>query len=244
VPPRLNCNSSPANLAGYLGIGYPCFRPSALTVILLATDEPPISAGDTYKNPLWSTILPVYLNRKAKFVGILGSGVAGTSVDTDMQLMAQQTGSVDAANGNRPLVFNGADANSATAIENGIRTLANGLPLDISALAVDDPADAVDAISAFVDHLQTLQLGTAACAAGLNETDSNGDGFADKYLQVRTGTPVCWKVVSKQNTTVPATDAPQLFRATVRVYGDGVTQLDQRNVFFLVPPQPADDPIF
>ena len=44
--------------------------------------------------------------------------------------------------------------------------------------------------------------------------------------------------------TVPATDAPQLFRAKVKVYGDGITQLDERDVFFLVPPAPFDDPIF
>jgi len=242
VPPRSSCVGSPANNAGFAGFGYPCFRPQALSVVLLATDEPPISAGDTYKSPSWSTVLPVYTTRKAKFVGILGSDIiAGT--DNDLRTMATATGSVDAANNNAPLVFNGADANAATAIENGIRTLANGLPLDINALAVDDPADAVDAVSSFVDHLQTLQLGTAACANGLNDVDTNADGFDDKYLAVRTGTPVCWKVVSKPNTTVPATDAPQLFRAKVKVYGDGVTQLDERNVFFLVPPAPLD-PIF
>lgn len=212
--------------------------------MLLATDEPPISAGDTWKSPTWAQTLPYFTAVKAKLVGILGSGVAGTSVDTDMQQMASSTGAVDAANNNRPLVFNGADANAAAAIETGIRTLANGLPLDINAFSVDDPSDAVDSVAAFVDHLQTLQLGTAACANGLSETDTNSDGFADKYLQVRTGTPVCWKVVSKQNTTVPATDVPQLFRAKVKVYGDGVTQLDERNVFFLVPPQPFDNPIF
>ena len=73
----------------------------------------------------------------------------------------------------------------------------------------------------------------------LTDVDTNSDTFKDKFLQVRTGTPVCWK----QNVTVPATDAPQLFRATVAVYGDGVTQLDQRDVFFLVPPQNVDGPI-
>jgi hypothetical protein len=244
VPARTSCAGSPAANAGYGTFGYPCFRQGALPVVLLATDEPPISSGDTWKSPTWAQTLPYFTATKAKLVGILGSGVAGTSVDTDMQQMASSTGAVDAANNNRPLVFNGADANAATAIETGIRTLANGLPLDINAFSVDDPSDAVDAVTAFVDHLQTLQLGTAACANGLNETDTNGDSFADKYLQVRTGTPVCWKVVSKQNTTVPATDVPQLFRAKVKVYGDGVTQLDERNVFFLVPPQPFDNPIF
>ena len=50
------------------------------------------------------------------------------------------------------------------------------------------------------------------------------------------GTPVCWKLVPKSNTTVPASDEPQLYRARVDVYGDGVTILDTRDVFFVVPP--------
>ena len=245
VPARTTCLGSPASNAGYNTFGYPCFRQGALPVVLLATDEPPISAGDTYKLPDWASVVkPVFVNAKAKLVGIMGSGVAGTSVDTDMQQMARDTGAVNAANNNAPLVFDGSGSNAATAIENGIRTLATGLPLDINAVGVDDPADAVNAIAAFVDHLQTLQLGSAQCANGLSDVDTNADGFKDKYVQVRTGTPVCWKVVSKQNTTVPATEAPQLFRAKVKVYGDGVTQLDERNVFFLVPPQPLDNPIF
>ena len=73
--------------------------------------------------------------------------------------------------------------------------------------------------------------------------DTNGDGFRDSFDNVRAGTPVCWKLVSKPNTTVPATNEPQLFRATVVVTGDGVTELDRRDVFFLVPPVPQDPPI-
>jgi len=243
VPSRLACNGSPAANAGYQAFGYPCFREGALPVVLLATDEPPISPGDTYKTPAWDTVVkPAYLNRGARLVGILGSGPsAGT--ETDLRTMATDTGAVDATNGNAPLVFNGADANAATAIQTGILRLANGLPLDLNATTTDDPGDAVDAIAAFVDHLETLQLGSAQCANGLNDTDTNGDSYPDKFVQVRTGTPVCWRVVSKPNTTVPATTEPQLFRATVRVYGDGITQLDERDVYFLVPPKPADGPI-
>jgi hypothetical protein len=245
VPARTSCATSPAATAGYQTFGYPCFRQGALPVVLLATDEPPISAGGTYKSPAWSTVgLPAYTAAKAKLVGILGSGVAGTSVDTDLRTMASGTGAVNAANNNAPLVFEGANANAAAAIENGIRTLATGLPLDMSAVAVDDPSDSVDAVTAFVTRLETLQLGTAKCAAGLTAVDTNADGYPDKFVQVRTGTGVCWKVVSRPNTTVPATDVPQLFRAKVKVYGDGVTQLDERNVFFLVPPVPLDSTIF
>jgi hypothetical protein len=187
-------------------------------------------------------VKPVYQSTKARHVGILGSSF-GANTDVDLRKMAIDTGAIDAANNNAPLVFDGAGANAAAAIQTGILTLANGLPLDVNALTADDPADAVDAVTSFVDHIETLQLGTAACANGLNDIDTNGDAFDDKYVQIRTGTPVCWKLVSKQNTTVPATDQPQLFRATVTVFGDGVTQLDQRDVFFLVPPKPVDDPL-
>ncbi len=241
VPARSTCAGSPAANAGYQTFGYPCFRQGALPVVMLATDEP---AFTTYAQPNWGTIVkPAFVNTKARLVGILGSGPAANT-QSHLNTMATDTGAVDAANGNAPLVFNGADANAAAAIQQGILTLANGLPLDINAETVDDATDSVDAVAAFVDRLETLQLGTAQCANGLNDVDTNGDTFKDKYLQVRTGTPVCWKVVSKPNTTVPATDVPQLFRAKVKVYGDGVTQLDERDVFFLVPPQPLDGPIF
>ncbi|MGE3459193.1 MAG: thrombospondin type 3 repeat-containing protein, partial [Kofleriaceae bacterium] len=240
---RSSCGGSPAALAGYATFGYPCFRQGALPVVLLATDEQPISAGDTYKSPAWSTVKGLYQTAKARLIGILGSGY-GLNTDVDLKQMANDTGAVDAANGNAPLVFDGAGAAAADAIKTGIMRLANGLPLDLNAVSVDDPSDAVDAVSSFVSHLETLQLGTPQCANMLEDIDTNGDAHDDKFLHVRTGTPVCWRVVSKQNTTVMPTDAPQLFRATVSVYGDGVTQLDQRDVFFLVPPENPDGPIF
>ncbi len=57
------------------------------------------------------------------------------------------------------------------------------------------------------------------------------------------GTSVCWRLVPKQNTTVVPLDTPQLFRATMEVFSDGVTLLDTRDVFFLVPPEIPDVPI-
>ncbi len=211
--------------------------------MVVATDEEPVSSGyGTYICPAWTTVAAAYNNRSAKIIGVYGSGSSTTTID-DLKTMARDTGAVDATASNAPLVFKGADANAATAISDGIRTLADSIPLDMNAVPVDDPADSVDALAAFVDHLETLQLGTPQCTSGLTDTDTNGDTFKDKYLQVKTGTPVCWKVVSKMNTTVPATTQPQLFKAFVTVYGDGVTALSTRNVFFLVPPAPADVPV-
>ncbi|HUQ05024.1 MAG TPA: hypothetical protein VM261_21120 [Kofleriaceae bacterium] len=237
VSPRLTCTGSPARNAGYDTFGYPCFREGVLPVILLTTDEVPLSSGDTNKCPDWQMVVrPIMNARGAKLMGIMGSGGVGTAVQTDLQQMAMNTGAVDAANGNMPLVFDGSNTAAATAIENGVRTLARGVPLDLNAIPQDDPADTVDAVREFVHHLETLQLGTAQCANMLSAQDTNGDLFPDQYLDVRAGTPVCWKLVPKMNTTVVTTEQPQLFRATVTVIGDGITELDQRTVFFLVPP--------
>lgn len=244
VPARASCAGSPAAAAGYATFGYPCFRQGALPVVLLATDEAPLDASaQTYKNPGWDAIVkPAFLAVKARLVGIVGSGFV-PNTDVDLMKMATDTGAVDALAGNAPLVFDGAGTTAAAAIETGILRLAGGLPLDMSAIASDDMSDAVDAIASFVDHLETLQLGTAQCASGLSDVDTDADSYKDKFVGVRTGTPVCWRVVSRPNTSVPATDAPQLFRATVTVYGDGVTELDRRDVYFLVPPRPLDGPI-
>lgn len=235
VAPRTNCPGGT--------FGYPCFREGALPVVVVATDEPPLSAGDTYHCPNWTnTIKAAFNTRSARVMGIYGSGSSTSTID-DLKLMATDTGAIDAANANAPLVFNGADANAANAISSGIRTLVNGVPLDMAALAADDPADSVDAISSFVDRLETLQIGNAQCSNGLTDIDSNADSFKDQYVDVRAGVPVCWKLVAKQNTTVRPKTEPQLFRARVNVIADGVTTLDTRDVFFLVPPAPADGPI-
>jgi hypothetical protein len=243
VPARASCAGSPAAAAGSGTFGYPCFRQGALPVVLLATDEAPLTGIDTYHTPDWTTVVaPAFTARKAKLIGIVGDAAEPATL-SNLQAMAASTGAVDAANGNAPLVFDGAGANTALAIRNGILTLANGLPLDISAVSEDVAGDAVDARDAFISHIETLQLGTPQCAGGLTAVDTDADSYKDKFLQVRTGTPVCWKVVSKPNTTVPATDTPQIFRSTITVHGDGITQLDQRDVYFLVPPRPFDGPI-
>lgn len=237
VAARASCATSAAATAGFAPFGYPCFRQGALPIVLLATDEQPLSAGDTNKTPDWSTIvLPQMLARGARFIGILGSGFA-VNTDADLRTMAADTGAVDSTNANAPLVFDGAGANAAAAIENGVRAAVNGIPLRMRAVIEDDPADAVDAVAAFVDHIETLELGTAECAGSLSADDSNSDGHPDRYSGVTPGTGVCWRVVPKANTSVPATTVLQTFHATVRVTADVDVALGMRDVYFLVPPQ-------
>jgi hypothetical protein len=224
--------------AGAGGIGYPCFRPNALPVILLATDEAP---SQVYNCPTAAIVASAANNIGAKIIGVLGSAPT-VQTRPDLEYLATQTGAVDANDGNKPLVVNGYDANAANAMATAIRLLAKGVPLTLAATPQDDPSDAVDAVAEFISRLETHQPGTAQCTSGLQEEDSNSDGYPDTYRAVLPGTPVCWNLIPKQNTTIMPTDTPQLFRARVEVRG-GVTLLDTRNVFFLVPPMPVDIPI-
>jgi hypothetical protein len=242
VPAAPDCTGSPADLGGFATFGYPCFREGSLPVVLIATDEAPIDdAASTYECPLWPVVATAYNARRAKVIGIKGDNLFG-NVQGDFVTMTTDTGSVDATTG-APFIYDGSGAAAADAIAQGLSDLANNVPLDLTAVPTDDGADQVDAPAAFIDHMQTLQLGSAACAAGLDAIDTDGDGHLDAYQDVRTGTPVCWSVVTKPNHTVQATADPQLFHATVEVFGDGVTELDSRDVYFLVPPAPFDPPI-
>lgn len=238
VPVRTSCSSSPAASQGFETFGYPCFREGAIPVIVLATDEPPLGPGDTNKCPSWNDlVLPGLLDRSARLVGVPGSGAAAATLD-DLGAMATDTGAVDATNGNAPIVVDGSNANATTAITSAVETLIAGAPLDLSARIIDDPGDAIDAPGAFVDHLETAQLGTPECADGLTEIDTDADSFPDSYLGAGAGTRACWRIVARPNLTVPALDASQVFAARIEVIADGATTVRTRDVYFVVLPAP------
>lgn len=200
-----------------------------MTLVALATDEEPLTQGNTYECPDWPTVVkPAYQSRHARLMGIVGAN-APVNVTPDLQQMATDTGAVDATAADAPLVFSGADANAAAAIQTGVTTFINGVPLDLTIAVSDDPADAVDSVGAFVSGVATRQSGTPACTSGLIEQGTS-------YIGVRNKTPVCWTLDAKANTSVAATAAAQVFAARVTVTADGVTEVAARDVYFVVPP--------
>jgi hypothetical protein len=81
------------------------------------------------------------------------------------------------------------------------------------------------------------------CVSGLSVEDTDGDTHPDMFPDLTPGTVVCFDIVPLMNTTVEPTDEPQLFMAAVDVIGNGVTVLDTRDVYFLVPPDVESDVI-
>ena len=235
---RFNCAGSPV---GPSGIGYPCFRPDALPIILLVTDEPPMNSptNDTFACPSQSTLCSAANDISARIIGIKGAASVedSTPLHNDLSALASCTGAVDSAG--VPLVKNGNDANAAAGIEDAIRAVARGVPLDLTAELFDvvDPGEQVNAVTQFISHIETQQLGSAECSGGHSDTDTDGDGRPDRYLDVVSGSPICWRLVPKMNTTIePDTVSPKMFEAGIEIRGDGTTLLDQRRIFFLVPP--------
>ncbi len=234
IPNEANCANAPgACPAGYLG--YPCFRPGALPIFAIVTDE----RWNQYTGTAQAQVIAAMNAISAKTIGIFAGSIPSSAYD-DMVNFVTAQGSVDA--NNDPLVFDGAGSNASQSIVNAIIALSQ-VPMDISSIASDNDdgtdgfgqVDTVDAVAEFIDYLETNMTG-GGCSTGWAVTDGDGDSHDDTFLQVTPGNPVCWDIHVKDNLTVPATEHPQVFTATIDVWGDGVTQVDARTVYFLVPP--------
>lgn len=225
--------------------GYPCFRNGAVPIVVLIADvvmHNGPGGTNAYDDATIGGHAPTYdevvTALTAARVRVIGVAVRGGGL-AEMQQLAMATGAVDGTGA--PLVSSAADGSVSTSVVNQIRTLANQTPIDVSIQFVDDPSDTVETFAAFVDHIEANEAGdpVRGCDPRMGE-DTDGDGHPDTFRGVTPGSPVCFDIVVKQNDTVMPTTVPQLFMATLRVLGDGFTELDSRDVFFLVPPVPED----
>lgn len=148
-----------------------------------------------------------------------------------------------------PLLYNvdGAGAGLGPTVVDGVKAIINFAELDIDARPEDEKGnvaangDPVNAVKAFLSRVEPNAKPPAAtgCASGLATEDRLAmDGLDDTFVGVKPGTKVCFDVIAKMNKTVKPDAKPQLFKARIDVVGDGVTTLDSRQVWFLVPPVP------
>jgi hypothetical protein len=147
--------------------------------------------------------------------------------------------------GECPLLFNVDPFGSGlgSSIVDAVQALAGSASLDIDARPVNEDSNpgGVDAVASFLERVTPNTSPDAAtmCVSGVPVEDRlGGDGAPDTFLDVSGGVRVCFDVVPKKNTTVMPTREPQLFRARIDVYGDNITVLDDRAVWFVVPPKP------
>ncbi len=217
--------------------GYPCFRDGAVPIVVLIGDNSfhngPGGAAPYYGIPGAPTYADTIAALRTRNVRVISVWTSGTGVAHIRQL-ATDTGAVDGS-GN-PLVTTGTGGTVGNNVIDQIRILANQSRFDISVRFDDDPSDGVDTFAAFVDRIEANEAGDAARGCEPRAaSDTDGDGIKDTFPDVTAGTRVCFDIVVKENTTVMPTADPQIFRATLTVLGDGFTELNSRDVFFLVP---------
>ncbi len=242
--PGRSAATSPASCpAGTFG--YPCFRETAVPIVVLISDiyaHNGPGGANPYNDGALGGHAPTYMEAiaalNARNVRVIGIG-QGTGGMTHLTAFARDTGSVDGAGA--PLYSTWSGGTIGATVLAQIQTLAAQTRLDISITYTDDAVDSVDSFLAFVDHIEARAAGdgTRGCAAR-PAVDTNGDGFADTFMDVTAGERVCFDIIVKDNVTVMPTLEPQLFRGTINVLGDGFTPLDERDVFFLVPPTIMD----
>jgi hypothetical protein len=140
--------------------------------------------------------------------------------------------------GTCPLVYDVAStgAGLGSSLVDGLAGLLRFGRATIGAVVVDaDGSDAVDPAAAFVNRIAALNTAGGACA-GFTTEDSNSDSKADRFVALQYGTPVCFDVVAKSNTTVGATADAQVFEAALTAAGKEGERLGTRRVYFVVPP--------
>ena len=242
-----NTSTVPSCAAGYRGTA--CFRPDAVPIVVIMTDvdqhNSPTCAGCNYAGvpgaPAWATMTASLATLNARVVGI--STAAGAN--NFLNRLVTDTTIARGAPGPASTYVLSAPGGSglSTAVTDAVRRAA-AVPLDVSARATDiaDPGETINAVSAFLDRLETRTTPAAGltCTTGWTTLDGPGidaDAYPDTFQRVTPGSPVCFDIIPKMNVTVMPTLVPQLFRAQIDVIGDYFTPLDNRIIFFLVPPR-------
>jgi hypothetical protein len=191
--------------------------------------------------------------------GPVGTRPAGCAI-TQCCTGDDGAGEATDGNGDCPLAFSFNDTNGngvGDAVTSGIVALANGLKFDIHVEATDvDPLTVDSFMLKLVPNLSGV--GPAAMCITMTPTPlvdnftgpkatAGMDGVLDTFPQISGGNQICFDVVPKMNTTVMATDQPQIFHAQLQVKGvTGANTVNlgvPRDVFFLVPPMIMNGPI-
>ena len=225
------------------GTGYPCFRDRALPIVVMVTDAE--WHGDDAARDAYTGVTPApatfagavtALNDiGARFVGVWvevpGHGCNGGRADAEA--MARMTGAVDGAGA--PLVFTASGGTVSDAVVDGIATLASSTPQDVNTRTENVPGnpDDFDA-TLFIVRITPLE-GYVGGVAGMGYSSKDATTFYD----VIPGTEVEFEVEFDNEVRMPATTA-QIFRARIIVVGNGVTDLDTREVYIIVPPEDSE----
>jgi hypothetical protein len=229
VPPQ-SCPAIPDEMSPR--VGYPCFRPGALPIVVHVTDAPwhndHVGANPYDCTATGYSEAAIELNGiGARHVGVFVNNF-GTEGLPAMQAMSTATGAVDATGA--PLIEQTDSGAVSTGIVDMIATLATATPQDVNAIPEDvvpDPPGAEYDARAFVKDITPV-----------SGFPTSPEGFASMdetyFYGVVPGTRVTFEIDFYNNTVEPV-DTALVFKAHIVVMGNDVTRLDERLVIIIVP---------
>ncbi|WP_236605808.1 hypothetical protein [Sandaracinus amylolyticus] len=233
--------------------GYPCFRPGSLPIMVVLTDTSsrngPLTEGidgATYDPAAFTMGPPAHTYDQtlgslrmigARVIGVVsGEEIDNPTPEQQFDAWARETGTVYADG--RPIRFTIASNGTGldTSIVEAIRVLAEETPQNISAVpydgedlpAQDPPIDATGFIKS-ITPVRLLEDGVPTVACPMAE---RCDDWI--FYDVAPGDVVEFRV-RFLNDFVEPRSTTQLFEARIVVLGNGVAELDERDVVIIVP---------
>jgi hypothetical protein len=241
IPAGPTCISVPDEVG--VRRGYPCFRPGALPIIILFGDNEFHNGPGT--PPTYSFPAPGYDETVAALNGIGGrvigvySGDAffGTMYRDDYVRVATDTGAV--RTDGTPLVFDIMSDGSGlgSAVVDAVGQLVGGTPQDVSTRTENVPGnpdefDARQFIKAIIPVEGYGPGGEVGPIPGVTYNSKD----ATTFYQVIPGTQVEF-AIDFWNDVRPTPTRTEIHQARIIVVGNGVADLDFRNVYIVVPPE-------
>jgi hypothetical protein len=236
------------------GFGAPCFRPGALPIILIFTDAPmhngpPSTSADDYTGILpaphtWTEAMTELNDIHAKVIGLDSEGTYTTDAYSDLNETAIATGAVD-LEGN-PLVFDiGSNGeNLDTQVVDAVEILATKVPFDVDTYTRDMPDGYMDPGWEEVDATCFIKkrIPQPGWDPPPGYTADEAVAFYDQsaFYLVLPGTQITFRVqfqnyIDEATNCYEGDDFARVFLARIIVRGDGVTDLDEREVVIIVP---------
>lgn len=239
------------------GVGGACFRPGALPIILLVTDAPmhngpPASAGDDYATispapHTWEEMIDALNFLHAKVIGLDSEPEGLTYARFDMQRAAFLTGTVDDAG--EPLVFDIGTEGEALGegVVDAVEVIATRVAFDVDTWVQDHPDgyDDIEEVDASCFVKSRVPQPDWVPPAGFTAEEAVSHINATTFFDVMPGTLIKFLVrfrnrVSADEACYEGDRMARVFRATIVVRGDGVTDLDEREVIIIVPALPPE----
>ncbi len=236
IPDGVTCPSIPDEVG--VRRGYPCFRPGALPIVILFGDYnfyngPGGAATYSFPAPSYTDTVSALNGIGARVIGVFSMGTGRS----DYEAIARDTGAVTV--GGMPLVFdiNGDGSGLTTAVVDGVAQLVGGTPQDVST-RTENVAGNPDDFNAplFIKSIVPVEGYGPAGESGPIPGVTYASKDTTTFYQVIPGTQVEF-AIDFWNDVRPTPVRTEIHQARIIVVGNGVADLDFRNVYIVVPPE-------